>query len=335
MSALPASVAGMALAITSDGLPARLLNLQCGVVSRAQAMACGMTPSMLQRRTRPGGPWQRLLPTVYLTVTGVPTVDQMDMAALLYAGDNSVITGLAALRRRRLRPSAIPVGRGPQILPVDVLIPAQRRRASRDYVVLRRTTRLPETVAVTGRIRFAIAARAVTDAALTMRSETAVRALVAGAVQQRLCTVAQLTYELGTVPRQGSRWLRVVLAEVADGVRSVPEGELRHLVIRAGLPRPLCNVRLYLGRQLLAVPDAYWPEAGLVAEVDSHEWHLSPADWEQTMARHARLVAAGLLVQHFSPHQIRTEPAAVVAAVRGALAAGRPVPGIRAVRPPD
>jgi hypothetical protein len=72
----------------------------------------------------------------------------------------------------------------------------------------------------------------------------------------------------------------------------------------------------------------------VVAEVDSREWHLSPADWEQTMARHARLIAAGLRVQHFSPHQIRTEPAVVVEAIRGALATGRPVPGVRAVRPP-
>jgi hypothetical protein len=59
------------------------------------------------------------------------------------------------------------------------------------------------------------------------------------------------------------------------------------LLKRARLPDPLFNARLYLGDQLIAVPDAWWPQAGLVAEVDSREWHLSPDDWEHTMRRHA------------------------------------------------
>ena len=61
-------------------------------------MACGMTESTLQHRLRVGGPWQRLLPGVFLTVTGVPTSDQRDVAALLYAGPGSLLTGTAALR---------------------------------------------------------------------------------------------------------------------------------------------------------------------------------------------------------------------------------------------
>ena len=289
-----------------------------------------MTARMLQRRTGPGGPWQRLLPGVYLTVTGVPTADQQDIAALLYAGDRAVMTGLSALRRHglgRAQPASRPV---PRVAPVDVLIPAQRRRASRDYVVLHRTARLPAMVAVTGCIEFAPVPRAVADAARGVRSASAARALVAGAVQQRLCTVAELAEELAAGPRHGSRWLRAVLAEVADGVRSGPEGDLRHLVIREGLPRPEFNARLYLGRALLAVPDAWWPQAGVAAEVDSREWHLSPSDWEQTMARHARLTTAGILVLHFSPHQIRTQPGTAAQAIRAALAVGRPIPGIRA-----
>ena len=34
-------------------------------------------------------------------------------------------------------------------------------------------------------------------------------------------------------------------------------------------------------RQLLAlgVKDAWWPRAGVVAEVDSRAWHLSPEHW--------------------------------------------------------
>ena len=76
-----------------------------------------------------------------------------------------------------------------------------------------------------------------------------------------------------------------------------------------------------VNRALLA--DAWWPEAGVAAEVDSREWHLSPADWERTLRRHARLSVHGILVLHFTPKQIRTEPAAVAAAIAAALDAAR------------
>src|ERR1700746_1140689 len=62
------------------------LAAQHGVISRAQAAACGMTPGTLRHRVRPGGPWRALLPGVYLANTGVPGRDQFDMAALLHAG---------------------------------------------------------------------------------------------------------------------------------------------------------------------------------------------------------------------------------------------------------
>jgi very-short-patch-repair endonuclease len=47
------------------------------------------------------------------------------------------------------------------------------------------------------------------------------------------------------------------------------------------------------------------------------------------MRRHARLTAAGVLVLHFSPRQIRDEPGQVVAAIAAALGAGRPLASIR------
>jgi hypothetical protein len=67
--------------------------------------------------------------------------------------------------------------------------------------------------------------------------------------------------------------------------------------------------------------------------VDSHEYHLSPEDHERTLVRDARMRAFGITVLHFTPRQIRTQPAQVIAAIRAALAAATfqpPVP-IRAV----
>jgi very-short-patch-repair endonuclease len=98
----------------------------------------------------------------------------------------------------------------------------------------------------------------------------------------------------------------------------VAEADLRELILRAGLPRPEFNARLRRDDgSLLAVVDAWWAEARVAGEVDSKEWHLSPADWEHTMRRHNELARCGIQVLHFSPRQIKAEPRAVVAAIAG------------------
>ena len=64
----------------------RILEQQLDVISRQQALAAGLTSHALRHRLRPGGPWQSLLPGVYIAATGAPTTLQQEMAALLYAG---------------------------------------------------------------------------------------------------------------------------------------------------------------------------------------------------------------------------------------------------------
>ena len=67
--------------------------------------------------------------------------------------------------------------------------------------------------------------------------------------------------------------------------------------------------------------------------MDSHEYHLSPEDHERTLARDARMKKYGINVLHFTPRQVRTQPAQVIATIKAALAAPAfqpPVP-IRAV----
>jgi hypothetical protein len=95
----------------------------------------------------------------------------------------------------------------------------------------------------------------------------------------------------------------------------------------------MLNPRLFAGDELLAIPDAWWPQAGVAAEVDSQEWHLSPDSWKATMARHARMSARGIIVLHFPPSRIRTAGREVAAEIRSALAAasGRDLPAVRAV----
>ena len=304
---------------------AALAAKQHGVLARAQALDCGMTDRVLRYRGRAGGPWQPVLPGVYLTHTGKPDDEQRELAALLYAGAQSVLTGPAALRRHGLstRPGDT----------VDVLVPQAIRRADAGFARLHRTARLPEMICGSGAARFALPARAVADTVRGMTDLREVRAVVAEAVQRGRCRVALLAEELDAGPVQGSALLRQALAEVADGIRSAAEGDLRDLIVWAHLPMPVFNPRLIVAGQFLAKPDCWWPESGVAAEADSRAWHLSPRDWEYTQARHARMSAHGIIVLHFAPARIRANRREVADTIRKALAAGtgRSLPQIQAL----
>ena len=276
---------------------------------------CGLPPSTLDRYIAPGGRWQRLLPGVYLALTGTATQDQREMAALLYTGPRGLITGSAAVRHHRLSPP------GPNL--VDVLIPWTDRRQSTGFVRVHRTRRLPSRRYRIGMIRFTKAPRAVADTARSLTRFDDVRHVVCDAVQRRVCTVAELTEELTAGPAAGATLFRDALAEIGDGVRSVAEADSRILILSSDLPRPMFNARLFDANGVfIATVDAWWPEAGVAAEVDSRAYHLSADDQDRTTERHDRLLAHGILLLHFPPKRIKADPAGVISELRSAIEQG-------------
>jgi very-short-patch-repair endonuclease len=170
--------------------------------------------------------------------------------------------------------------------------------------------------------------RALADTARELHSLREVRAIVSAAVQRGRCPLGLLAAELAAGPIRGSRLLRTSLSEVTAGIRSVTEADLQDLIKDAQLPMPVFNARVFDGGVFLAAVDAWWPEAGVAAEADSREWHLSAEDWQRTMRRHDRLVARGILVLHFSPQRIRNEPRTVASEIRAALSAGSARPAL-------
>jgi hypothetical protein len=259
-----------------------------------------------------------------LARNGAVTADQLDMAALLYAGPGSVLTGAAALRRHRL--VAPPCAR------LDVLIPATRRRASHGFARLHRTSRLPELVAEAGPVLFALPPRAVADAVRGFTDLGKVRATVADAVQHGRCPLPRLAEELARGPVQGSARLRLALAEVAGGVRSAAEADLRDLILGAGLPLPMfnpgCSRAGSSSRSRLLVAGRRGGSRGGLAR-----WHLSPAAWQRTMAparaderpRHHRAPL------HAAPDSYRTRRSRVGHRCRADCRQGEGAAGIRAV----
>jgi len=293
----------------------RTLEQQIELITRKQALAAGLTRHGLQHRLRRGGPWRLLLPGVYLATTGAATLIQQQMAAMLYAGCGSVITGPAALRYHHIR--------GEPTELTDILVPATRHRRDAVFVRLHRTSRMPVRVWELGPLRYAPPARAVADAVRDLASLRDVRAVVADAVQRGSCQIRELHMELTAGPSVGSALFRVALTDVADGIRSTAEGDLKDLLAKSGLPMPLFNPTLFAGDQFVAKPDAWWPEFGVAVEVDSREWHTSPEDHANTLARGRRMSVHQIIVLRFTPKQIRSQPSQVVADIRRVLEGAR------------
>ncbi|NMH95713.1 hypothetical protein HF519_30150, partial [Pseudonocardia bannensis] len=279
---------------------------QDGVISAATLREIGVPGVTVARRCRAGGPWQRLLPGVILLSTGTPTRRQQVRAALLYGGDNAILTGIEACRLHGVR-------RGPEAGDaVHLLVPHARQLRGADFVVVERTTRPPRPRVLSG-LPVAPASRACLDAARRLRSPSDITELIADTVQRRLCTVAQLNAELAAGSQRGSATPRRVLAEVSEGVRSAAERDAKKLLARSGLPEAWWNARIYdADDRLLGIADAWFDDVALCWEINSYAYHLSPEDYARTTTRAAGLTAAGAVVVPVLPTKLRDDGRAAI-----------------------
>jgi hypothetical protein len=288
------------------------------------------------QRCLDGGPWQRVLPGIVLLFTGRPTVDQLVRAALLLCGPDTIVTGVEACRRYGLRrgPVRRPDDRRPEI---HVLVPKKRQVRSVEFVHVERTLRLPVPVMREG-IPLAPLVRACTDAARRVRSAAEVTELLSDPVQRGLCTVAALCAELGAGTRRGTAVPRAVLADLGEGVRSAAERAAKQLWPSTGLPDPWWNatVRRADGR-VLGIADCWLDDVAMVWEIESSEWHFSPADHDYTVRRAAHFTAAGALYVASKPKMVLNDRAVVIATLLAvhAQAASRPRPPLVASRAAD
>lgn len=295
------------------------------VLSLRELEELGVPTRTVSDRCSRTGPWTRLLPGVVMFSSGTPTWHQLLDAALRYAGPHAVLTGAAGIRLHGLR-------RGPQSDEVHILIPGSRQRASHSIVVIERTIRMPAAIRRSG-FPVAPAARSVLDCVRRLRDVDRVRALIAESVQAGLVSTSALTEELRLSPSRGTALPRLVLQEVSAGVRSTAEAWGRTLLFSSDLPTARWNVDIHDERGVfLARPDAWFDDVALAWEIDSYEFHLSPSDYARTLARHAAMTAAGIVVVHTLPSRVRTESAAVLRELLGAyrLAAARPRPPVTA-----
>lgn len=272
------------------------------IVSRAQLLLAGVSDMQMYRRVRRGR-WQRPLPGTYSLVTGTLTDEQRRIAAALYTGRGGQITGLAALHWHGFRYA-------PKSDRVQLIVPHHNRRKSTGHVHVTRALTLDARPRDAGLYRVCSPARAVVDAARELHDLRTVRAIVAEAIQRDFADLPALDEEIKRARRSRTALVRLAFAEVADGVRSSPEAELRECLSGSRvLPEIRWNPQLRdRAGAPLPSPDGWIDDAAIALEVDSRDFHFTPADWARTLRRHNELGRHGAMVLHFTPAQIRQDP---------------------------
>ncbi len=176
--------------------------------------------------------------------------------------------------------------------------------------------------------------RALVDACRRLPLLDVVRAMVAEAIQRRMCSQQALLEEVRLAQRRRTARVRLVSSEIVGGIRSAMEGDARRFLLDEGFPAALWNHDIVTSDgEFVGCPDAWFDVEAVALEVDSREWHLSPEGWERTQRKRARFARFGVTTIPLTPRRLYREREGLIADIRGALdrASTRPRPDVFAV----
>ncbi len=213
--------------------------------------------------------WRRLSDATLCLHTGPLDARAHRWAAVLQGGRRACLDGSAALvaaglERFTVDRVRVSVPRGARVRRTAHYDVRQTRRWCEEDVLPARHDEPPRTRPAVAAVRGAL--WAVSDRQATY--------LLTAAVQQGLVTSDLLGLELLRVRRDRRRaMLHEVVNELLDGARSLGEIDVARELRRRGLPAPARQVlRRDKGRRYYL--DLYWPDFGLVVEIDGihHTW---------------------------------------------------------------
>jgi very-short-patch-repair endonuclease len=288
---------------TGDRGLAEVAGAQRSCVHRTQLQALGISRGSYNRRVAAGS-LHRVLPSVLSVVDPLIEPWAAETAALLYAGDNALLSheSAAALWGLTGTPSFVAItmiGRKVESQP--------QLRQHRVAVMDIRDARLHKGFPVTS------PARTLIDCGANANIDD----LLNEARVLKLVKDREIYDAMDRCPRRrGTKALRALLeSEKESGfTRSRAERILKRLVRDAGLEPPTFNTTV-MGVEA----DAYWPRLKLVVEVDGHLFHGHYRAFQRDRAKANRLVAAGFVVLRFTWPQLTQRPLRVVAEVARTL----------------
>ena len=280
-----------------------LLRHQDGVVSRAQALACGDEVWDIRRRIR-RREWVRLLPGVYVDHTGEPTWTQRAWAGVLYLAP-AALAGEAAIRAcvgpswRRCDESA----------PIEVAVAPDRNVAGPPGYLRRRPAHFHDSVrwnATPPRLNLEDAAL---DVVADQADELARIAVLADVCQTRRTTADRIRLALERRQRlRGRAWLGGVLGDIADGTCSVLEhGYLTRVERAHGLPSGRRQAPRATDRGA-EYRDVAYPRLDLEVELDGRLFHDNARQRDRDLDRDLDSAGEGRLTVRLGWGQVFDRP---------------------------
>lgn len=275
---------------------------QWGRISSRQLRELGAATARISRWAG-SGYLRQVLPHVYAVGHVAESVEADLVAAILYAGPGAMLSHATALWWYGLienEPSTIQISTPRKCAPQPGIRVYPRRAV---HLVHHR--RLPTTTV----------SQALLDFAGTAPLDSVVRAL-AQADFRRVLNPTELQ-ALSSRRYPGSTTLKRALREHQPELaktKSQLERAFRALCRRGGIPLYEINQRL-CGFEV----DAFWPDFGVVVELDGVDGHATPAQIRRDRGRDLRLRAAGYLVLRYSYDQIIKDPEAVLGDLRAVL----------------
>jgi predicted transcriptional regulator of viral defense system len=289
---------------------------QHGVVTVAQLVALGLSPSAVRARVR-SGRLRRLHRGVY-AVTGVPPGPHLHyMAAVLACGPGAVLSHQSAAALWGIRGSAASV--------VDVTAPTRGGRGRKGIRVHRGDRLVDAEVTIVDGVPCTTVARTVVDLAGVL-APGALEYAIHRAQSTRRLRRNEIVDVLARSPnRRGTAAVRRVLGLAASGedqVRSGTERRMLRICARAGLPMPRVNTWIALDAGSGVEVDFTWPEQMLAVEVDSRTYHGTDRALGNDPRRDRRLTLAGWRVARFSYRDVTERADTVAAELRQLLELG-------------
>lgn len=288
----------------------RLIDLQCGVVSRRQALGLGADPNSIITRVR-SGRWQVLYRGVYATFTGEVSREAATWAALLRAGPLAILSHQSAAEADGLvdRPGAaihitVPEGRRVPRTPGIVIHRSDRIWAARHPSRTPPRTRIEETVLD------------LADGADTLDNAVSWLARACG---QRLTTADRLRRALDARKKMRRRNdLAAALNEVGNGVHSVLEYRyVRYAERPHGLPPGKRQAPVVIGGRRRYLDNLY-RAFGVGIELDGNAAHPVEERWRD-IHRDNGAAEAGIEILRYSGADVAERPCDIAAQIAAVL----------------
>lgn len=284
-----------------DEALAKVARKQWGVFSRAQAIEAGATIRTIRRRVSLGK-WVEVERGVYRFPGGHETWHQKVSAATL-----SLPGAMASHRTAAFLWGLDGVGGKPAMIEVAAGFDVSRTLR---LAKVRHTRRLPKEAAVREQIAVTPLARTLLDLSDLLTEDTLFLAFDS-ALRKHAKVIPQLEKELASNgPGRRNRDRLASLVKRWKGEVPTASGlEARTALAleRHGTVRPTRQHNVYAPNgKFIARVDFAWIPQRVILQCDSHEWHLSPAQFEKDLLQRRQLESHGWRVVHVTSRMLAT-----------------------------